>query len=203
MKKILAKLAAGFMMFGAVGGASAALLTFDDIPGVSQNYFGTIGSYGGFDFSNNLDWIDTVNPVFNYGAVSGRYTMLNNYGGAGVIVATSGDEFTFDGLYARTWAEFTRDGNIEGWNKGSLTWTINMTLTPTWTSFSGHSALIDELRLNLGNHFLVDNLALNEFQSYPEPPTTNPVPEPTTMLLFGAGLAGLAAVGRRRKAENQ
>lgn len=27
----------------------------------------------------------------------------------------------------------------------------------------------------------------------------DPVPEPTTMLLFGAGLAGLAAVGRRRK----
>ena len=27
----------------------------------------------------------------------------------------------------------------------------------------------------------------------------SPVPEPTTMLLFGAGLAGLAAVGRRRR----
>lgn len=34
---------------------------------------------------------------------------------------------------------------------------------------------------------------------YSESGASTPVPEPTTMLLFGAGLAGLAAAGRRKK----
>ena len=33
-----------------------------------------------------------------------------------------------------------------------------------------------------------------------DPPANNPAPEPTTMLLFGTGLAGLAAARRRKKA---
>ena len=49
-KKFLVSLAIGFLMFGMVGTASAVVLTFDDILGVTQNDYGEIGSYGGFDF---------------------------------------------------------------------------------------------------------------------------------------------------------
>lgn len=40
------------------------------------------------------------------------------------------------------------------------------------------------------------NISMNPIGDFT---TTNPVPEPTTMLLFGVGIAGLAATGRRRK----
>lgn len=36
------------------------------------------------------------------------------------------------------------------------------------------------------------------YAAYTESPPTAPVPEPTTMLLFGSGIIGLAAAGRKR-----
>jgi hypothetical protein len=40
-----------------------------------------------------------------------------------------------------------------------------------------------------------------DYKGFPPVPTpgTSPVPEPTTIILFGTGLAGLAAVGRRKR----
>jgi hypothetical protein len=178
--------------------ARSAVLTFDDVAGSVGDSYGAMPTYQGFTFGaldaglNRLDWIDTVGSGWNYGAVSGEFTLLNNHGGIGVIRAANGSDFSFDGLWAETWAFApARTGYIRGFNNGTQIWTSAITLNSQFQYFGGIAGSIDELRLDFGNFFLVDNLALNE----PRVPT---VPEPATLGLLGLGLVGLGFARRRR-----
>lgn len=179
------------------GFSNAATLTFDDIPGATINSAGAIGNYSGFDFTTNLntnlDWVDTVNKAWesdglHYGSISPYFTMVNDNFGMGIITEESGNDFTFDGLYARTWGDDgDRTQHIVGLKDSAVVWDSEITLTSTWTYYSGVSGNIDELQLDLGDYFIVDNLEMTA------------VPLPATLYLFAAGLLGLSGVLRVKK----
>ncbi len=93
---------------------------------------------------------------------------------------------SFPGNISAGASGYDKEGNYCGGNGGSnymYDWeTIDLT--------SGALTNIYELRIYQGvggNWNYIDNLTLQA------------VPEPTTMLLFGIGIAGLAAVGRKRR----
>lgn len=175
--------------------ANATVITFDDVPGAGQDSYGVVSNYKGFTFSRGY-WIDTVGSSWNYGAKSGDFTMLNNMGGEIVVTKIGAADFSFDGLWAETWAnQSSLQGTVYGLNNGVKLWSVNTTITNGFSFIAGQSAKIDELHINLGNFFLVDNLALNEASTT----TTTKVPEPASLAMMGLGLAALAGMRRQRR----
>ena len=177
------------LTFLCAGSAHSALLTFDDIPGGSiQGTYGDMPTYQGFGFSSTLDWMDLVGSNWPYGAHSGEFAILNNNGGVGIITKADLSDFSFDGLWAKRWETAPESGGsaslfgtIQGFNNGVEVWSIDTALNGSYQFIGGQAQQINELRLGLGNFFLVDDIALNQ--------GTNSIPEPSVISLFGVGFA--------------
>jgi len=195
MKRLL--IAALLSACAGIGAANASVLTFDDIKGEAKDSYGAIGTYAGYTFGSTgdldqMDWIDTTSALYDRGAVSGGFTMVNNYGGAAVIRKADGSAFTFGGMWAENWLDFeTSSGSLQGYLTGNLVWTSDVTLDVDFTHFGGTAGNIDELRLDFGGNFLVDNLELNEA-------STN-VPTPASNVLMAIGLAGMTLLRRKSR----
>ena len=199
MKKFLILLCGLVMIFGFAGAAGATVLTFDDITTATT---GTISNgYGGL----NWDQIGCVNGAdyhlgsgYDNGTVSGDYVAANQWAN----VATVSDSFfDFNGAYfTGAW----NDGlniNIQGLSGGTVLYNETIQVDhngPTWfsanyiginqlviSSYGGTQAVVS----GFGEHFAMDNFTFNE---------TAPVPEPSTILLMGAGLLGLVGYNRKR-----
>ncbi len=84
--------------------------------------------------------------------------------------------------------------NVTGWvKKDPYSDTSNLTNTWMWNNLNPGS-----YTLNVAGTAFIENYPLVSYWMEDLTFSAAPVPEPATLLLFGTGIAGLAAIGRRK-----
>jgi hypothetical protein len=198
MKKILS-IAACLAILGVTGTTFAATITFTDtttFTSTGTNAPEDLVSYGGGTVNKigdniiNLGFLNI--PLPDYVTWKHQFTFspeASSIASAKLILTFRDDNDRLLPEYAVGWLDsFT--GSISNWTwdfgeieTGSVPYDINV----------GYVA-DGSLQVTVGNLGLTDfYLDKSELTV-----TYQPVPEPATMLLFGTGLAGLVAMGRRR-----
>jgi hypothetical protein len=171
------------LLLGASAGAGAGVIGFDDLPGDGAMI---ANAYQGFDWDNLGTISADAFPGSGYaaGTVSFANTAFNQGGGTAAVSKAGG--FHFAGAYfTSAWME--QEISFEGWRDGQLRYAtatsyVLDTATPLWIGlgWSGIDTLV--IYNSSGTQW-----AMDEFT----------VPEPASLALFGAALAGLASSRRR------
>jgi hypothetical protein len=205
-KHLLAGLAAVVFVAGASGNVWADTISYTETysEGVLLNAKGPDKSVTfSFNLIDNAGWL-TPGQVFTNGII--KLDVLDDKG------AGDGSE---KGLFAYEGNKSTKkatksDINSAYWKNNFVVDSsafsdgiVSVTLTATTGDFLFRSAL-----LTVTSNYpapertpLVSSFRQSEFPNTGgnDGPSTAPVPEPTTMLLFGTGIAGLAAFSRRKR----
>lgn len=197
----------------AAASAHATTITFDTKASGQE-----IGLYEGIDFGittaftyneYNTYWYNNQPSVS--GNMFGYFAYVPAYS-ATTLTVRSADPFIFDGTYLAGWAAYDQiwqhsatSLSIEGYRNNTLVASLpSFAMAPQMQYITtGWTTPVDTLVFipipsTSEKYFLMDNFT---FTPYTEPaqPIPNPVPEPSTLLLLGAGLAGAALFRRTRE----
>ena len=140
-------------------------------------------SWGNTATSNNyVKWDAFSNQDLTVGGGDGIYALVNNTGSA----ATTMTFEVFDGTNTATLSKTILGGTTafitQNWSFAGF--------TPVGASGPVDFTSVDSIQLTFSGLGANANMQILQ--------TTNPVPEPATMLLFGTGLIGVATIGRKK-----
>lgn len=209
MKKKLAIMFLGIISIGVTlaSTASATILNFENFYDGHADYGNIPPGYEGFNwgtntaagwYTKNIGDIMTLTGSSFASGVIGDVAMYTNFARPISMSRLDNAKFDFNSVYITSAWNSVSKVAISGWDGAEEKYHSNLEVlngSPTLFSFdwAGITGLTLTPVYGYSQQIIFDNLSINEPIG-----SSEPVPEPATMLLMGTGIAGLAASQRKR-----